>query len=147
MRDHEHPTPALLLRFLRGEAGLAEQRALVRHLLAGCPECLAVTRPVWELAELLATKWRSEVIEGARQEMRAAAGDLSSIRYRLLGVQAEIPPSPQEASQEDLEGDPDVETEIRTVIANGIKNCLDPLIDDLLAAAEYQSGSPEDESL
>ena len=78
------------------------------------------------------------MIEGARQEMRAAAGDLKSIRYRLLGVQASIPPSPQETSQGDLAGNPDVETELRTVIANGIQNCLDPLIDDLLAAAEYQ---------
>jgi hypothetical protein len=23
----------------------------VRHLLAGCPECIAVTQPVWRLAE------------------------------------------------------------------------------------------------
>lgn len=144
MRDHEHPTPALLLRFLRGEINLAEKRAVVRHLLAGCPECVAVTRPVWQLAEQLATKWRPEVIEGARQEVRAAAGELKSIRYRLLGVHAGIPPSPHEASLEDLEGDPDVEMEIRTVIANGIRNCLDPLIDDLLAAAEYQPERVED---
>ena len=143
MRDHEHPTPALLLRFLRGEPNLAERRDIVRHLLTGCPECLAVTRPVWKLAEPLGRNGGPEMIEGARQEMRAAAGDLKSIRYRLLGVYEGIPPSPQETSQGDLEGYPDVETEIRTVIANGIQNCLDPLINDLLAAAEYQSGSPE----
>jgi hypothetical protein len=87
------------------------------------------------------------VIEGARKEMRAAAGDLKSIRYRLSGVLGSIPPSAQETSRGDLEGDPDVETEIRTVIANGIQNCLDPLIDDLLAAADYQpeSRSVEDD--
>ena len=85
-----------------------------------------------------------EVIEGARQEMRATVGDLKSIRYRLLGVCAGIPPSPQETSRGDLEGDPDVETEIRTVIANGIQDCLDPLIDDLLAAAEYQPERAEE---
>ncbi len=79
--------------------------------------------------------------------MRASAGDLQSIRYRLLGVQASVPPSAQEISQGDLEGEPDVETEIRSVIANGIRNCLDPLIDDLLAAADYEpeSGSVEED--
>ncbi len=40
-----------------------------------------------------------------------------------------------------------METEIRSVITNGIRNCLDPLIDDLLAAADYEreSGSVEEE--
>jgi len=81
------------------------------------------------------------VIEGARKELRAAARDLTAIRYRLLGVQASIPPSAQEISRGDLEGEPDVETELRTVIANVIQNCLDPLINDLLAAAGYQPES------
>jgi len=87
------------------------------------------------------------VIESERQEVRAAARDLTAIRYRLLGVQASIPPSAQETSREDLEGDRDVETEMRSVIANGIQNCLDPLIADLLAAAEYQPESGEAERL
>lgn len=47
----EHPEPAELRRFLRGEASGAEARALVRHLLAGCPQCLKVTRPLWKLGE------------------------------------------------------------------------------------------------
>ena len=47
-----HPAPAALQRFLRGEASRAEVRTVVRHLLAGCPECVAVTRPMSELAEL-----------------------------------------------------------------------------------------------
>ncbi|HEX4963085.1 MAG TPA: hypothetical protein VF173_19800 [Thermoanaerobaculia bacterium] len=51
MSHREHPGPDVLLRFLRGEAALAESSTVVRHLLTGCRECLAVTRPVWELAE------------------------------------------------------------------------------------------------
>jgi len=47
MRDGEHPTPDLLLRFIQGEATQGETRAVVRHLLAGCPRCLKVTRPLW----------------------------------------------------------------------------------------------------
>jgi hypothetical protein len=50
MSHREHPRPIVLLRFLRGEAADVERCAVVRHLLAGCPECVAVTRPVWRLA-------------------------------------------------------------------------------------------------
>jgi hypothetical protein len=78
------------------------------------------------------------IIEAARKEMRAAIENLRSVRTRLAAVEASIPPTAQETSREDLDGDPDVETEIRTVIANGIRNCLDPLIDDLGTAVEYQ---------
>lgn len=37
-----------LERFLRGELAPAQNRAVVRHLLTGCPECLKVTRPCFE---------------------------------------------------------------------------------------------------
>jgi hypothetical protein len=75
------------------------------------------------------------VIEGARKELRAIVENQRSIRYRLLGVQASIPPSAEETSLKDLEGEPDAATELRTVIANGIENCLNPLIADLDAVA------------
>jgi hypothetical protein len=39
-----HPDLRDLERFMKGEASRAEVRAIVRHLLAGCPECVAVTR-------------------------------------------------------------------------------------------------------
>jgi hypothetical protein len=86
------------------------------------------------------------VIEGARKALRAAGADLTAVRHRLVGVQASIPPSARETSRGDLEGDPDVATELRTVIANGIQNCLDPLINDVLTAAEYQPDPVADDS-
>jgi hypothetical protein len=46
-----HPTEEQLLRFLRGELPRAEVKPIVRHMLADCPECLKVTRPLWELME------------------------------------------------------------------------------------------------
>jgi hypothetical protein len=58
MRDHEHPHPDLLHRFLRGEASKSENGAVVRHLLSGCRECLAVTRPVWQAVDRLARRKR-----------------------------------------------------------------------------------------
>lgn len=45
MRDH--PDSELLERFMRGEASALERRSIVRHMLAGCPRCLEVTRPLW----------------------------------------------------------------------------------------------------
>ena len=51
MRAHEHPTPGLLLRFLLGETSKSETRAIVRHLVAGCPACAAVLRPIWVLGD------------------------------------------------------------------------------------------------
>ncbi len=36
---------------LRGELSPAEGGAVVRHLLTGCPRCLAVTRRFWSLAK------------------------------------------------------------------------------------------------
>jgi hypothetical protein len=46
-----HPSEDSLRRFLLGGAARAEARAIVLHLLEGCPECLAVTRPAWLGAE------------------------------------------------------------------------------------------------
>ena len=44
-----HPTEEQLLSFLRAELPLVEVKPIVRHMLAGCPECLKVTRPIWEV--------------------------------------------------------------------------------------------------
>jgi len=46
-----HPRREQLERFMRGELSLPEVPPIVAHLLAGCPECLKVTRPFWELME------------------------------------------------------------------------------------------------
>ena len=62
MRHREHPQPELLLRFLRGEASRSERRAIVRHLLAGCRQCAAVTRPIWLFADL--PMQRTDSLEG-----------------------------------------------------------------------------------
>jgi hypothetical protein len=46
-----HPEPADLQRFMRGESTFAERRAVVRHLMTGCPQCLQVTCSIWRLGE------------------------------------------------------------------------------------------------
>jgi tetratricopeptide (TPR) repeat protein len=46
----EHPDRGQLERFLGDELTADERRAVVRHLLTGCPQCTAVTRDVWAQA-------------------------------------------------------------------------------------------------
>ena len=45
-----HPDHGLLERFMRGDVLAQEKRRVVRHLLRGCPRCMAVTRSIWALA-------------------------------------------------------------------------------------------------
>lgn len=49
--DKSHPDKRELDRFLRGELTRAEIRRVVRHLLTGCPSCVAVTRAFWRLGD------------------------------------------------------------------------------------------------
>ena len=47
-RSFTHPAPEQIERFVHGEASAAENRALVRHLLHGCPRCQKMARRCWE---------------------------------------------------------------------------------------------------
>lgn len=47
--ERAHLAQDELLSLLRGELGGAERRRVVRHLLAGCPECQALGREIWGL--------------------------------------------------------------------------------------------------
>jgi hypothetical protein len=49
--NRKHPSLDQLQGFLRGDIAIRERLSVVRHLLAGCPECVAVTRQDWLLAE------------------------------------------------------------------------------------------------
>jgi anti-sigma factor RsiW len=42
-----HPAAETLEHFMRGELPQEEALAVVRHLLTGCPRCIAVTRRHW----------------------------------------------------------------------------------------------------
>jgi len=50
--DHgKHPDPILLERFMRDEVETADRRWIVRHLIAGCSRCVAVTSRLWALGD------------------------------------------------------------------------------------------------
>jgi hypothetical protein len=46
-----HPAEEDLVRFMRGELAPGEAGPIVRHLLAGCSRCSAVTRGLWSFGE------------------------------------------------------------------------------------------------
>ncbi len=46
-----HPAEHELQTFLTGVLPPPEAALVVRHLLTGCPQCLKVTRPLWQLME------------------------------------------------------------------------------------------------
>lgn len=46
-----HPAEEDLVRFMRGELAPRTAGPIVRHLLAGCTRCSAVTRELWSLGD------------------------------------------------------------------------------------------------
>ncbi|HYU33289.1 MAG TPA: hypothetical protein VEW48_14105 [Thermoanaerobaculia bacterium] len=77
-----------------------------------------------------------------RKGLREGAGELQKVRGLLVGLQERVPPPPAEAVQEDRDAEPSPLTEMLAAIECGIHDRLDPLIRDLLAAAEYQAERP-----
>ena len=50
MPEAPHPTSARLAGFVRGDLSRENNRAVVRHLLAGCQACSTALRPLLEQA-------------------------------------------------------------------------------------------------
>jgi hypothetical protein len=46
-----HPAEEDLTRFMRGELKPREAAPIVRHVLAGCAQCLKVTRKLWSFGD------------------------------------------------------------------------------------------------
>lgn len=106
----QHPDSQLLERFLRNELQGEERRIVVRHLLTGCPQCVAVTRRVWSLADgrgpdlferalrpgtarereaALAEAWRGLAEQGLGREAAAAVLELALL-YKRQGRTADL---------------------------------------------------------
>lgn len=84
-----------------------------------------------------------DAIAAARAQLRRVADNLAGLRYHLRQVAAAVPASPQETGPDDIEGDLDVPTEIRTTIFNVVEQHAGPAIDRLLDSAAYRpAGEP-----
>ena len=75
-----------------------------------------------------------------RQGLRESARELQKVREQLVELKRTAPLSERPEADRDAERDP--LSEMRTIIECGLHDCLEPLIQDLLAAAEYQAKSP-----
>jgi len=78
-------------------------------------------------------------VELARHQLGPVIESLRAIRSRLVAIQESVPPTSQETSPEDLEGEPDAPTEIRAILGNAVRDRLDPLIRDLITVAGDRS--------
>jgi hypothetical protein len=83
-------------------------------------------------------------IEIAQAQLRAIASELEAIRFRLLGVQASLPHSPEEQNLLQEDDAMDIPTEIWGFIDCLLMDRIDPALRDLQAAAA--AGRPERES-
>jgi hypothetical protein len=140
----KHPEPADLESFLRGALPRDAVRALVRHLLTGCPACLRVTRRAWELFQ--GGNGFMVEIDAAQEQLWEIVGELEAIRFRLLGVQASLTEPAADGTlqdvMEDVEG-MDLPLEIRSVIGCVLSDCVAPAIRDLRDAAALPAADPE----
>ena len=76
-----------------------------------------------------------EPVDVVRKGLRESVRDLQEMRERLLELRRQIPLAESMAMDEDAEPDP--LSEMGAVIECGLHDCLEPLIRDLLAAAEF----------
>jgi hypothetical protein len=135
--------------FLRGELPRAEAQAVVRHLLTGCASCRRITGRLWRLGdEPLSMEGlmeggnplRSE-IEVDQAQLREIVRDLEAIKFRLLGVKANLLSSPGTGRLPEEEP-PDPGSEIRTVIECVLHDSLEPAIRNLRGAAVSAVSEP-----
>jgi hypothetical protein len=78
----------------------------------------------------------------AQSQIQAVVEDLKRLELLLLGIDAALPPSPQEAAPQGEAKceDPDITTELRAVIRCVLKDSLRPAARDFAAVARYRQG-------
>lgn len=79
----------------------------------------------------------STSLDAARDELHDVIQELEGLQGRLLTLRQSLPPS-AERSEDDLNADPDVSTEMGRVIECVLQDSVGPAIRDLIAAAEYR---------
>jgi hypothetical protein len=90
----DHPDPLLLERFMRNETDARERRAIIRHLLAGCRRCSAVTGRLWSFGEAgLAPSADAGVLDSSPygqvfEKLARRLGDLQGAELALAGGRA-----------------------------------------------------------
>lgn len=74
--------------------------------------------------------------EEAQKELRRIVDDLKKVRSQLRDIAAALPSTLEEAMY--AEEDPDVATEVRSIIECVLTDQIGPAVRDLAAASEYR---------
>jgi hypothetical protein len=141
----EHPGRDRLERFMRGALSRSETRIVVRHLLTGCGSCREITGRLWRFGDRPAgfrrDPPRSILEEGSaamtevdavQEQLRDIVRDFEALKFRLLGVLASVPVSPEETTVRLMDAElADPGAEIRTIIECVLHDSIDPAIGDL----------------
>lgn len=78
----------------------------------------------------------------AQEEVATLARELSALRYRLRQIPANLPSLPAaDNPMADLDGEPDIPTELRRTIDCVVADSLTPAIADLETASLYRPAS------
>ncbi len=80
--------------------------------------------------------------EEIRHRLQAEWEEIRDSLVRLSFLQKAIAPSPQETSEEDIEGPLDFVTEVRTTVASAVRDHLSPALRKLRATAAYRPEAP-----
>lgn len=85
----------------------------------------------------------TEALAAAREQVREAVRELKALSFRLQGVRASLPPSPEEFNLRDLLEEMDPVTELRTVLDDVLRQWIAAAIKDLEAVAEEPAEGPQ----
>jgi hypothetical protein len=85
----------------------------------------------------------SEPEEKAQEQLREIVRELEAVQYRLLGVQAIVPPGILELVPIIEDEEMDLRTQLRAAVQNTLSELIEPAIRALRAAADLREEQSE----
>ncbi len=141
-----HPTKEDLGSFVACRLPPSETRAVVRHLLRGCPVCSRETRRLWSFASESPDLSCGSVtpLTTAQRQLHKVEDGLETLQLTMLGIQGILPePAAEPVRLMDVEG-MDVAMELRAVIGCLLKDYIGPALLDLRKALAESESEQED---
>lgn len=143
-----HPTMEDLRSFVACRLPPSETRAVVRHLLRGCPDCSRETRRLWSFAsespDLSSRSVAMTPLTTAQRQLHKVEDGLETLQLTMLGIESTLPePAAEPIKSLDVEG-MDAATELRAVIGCLVKDYIGPALRDLRRALAETESEQED---
>ena len=93
----DHPSEDILQRFVSGTASREESRAVVKHLVKGCPACARKIRDLMEPKAVPGSSYEDPLArfdQGLMEALESSISPMQTLRTVLRG--APDPPEPEE---------------------------------------------------